>query len=159
MDGLARELGWPLDESVLGRVTVTQLRKALGQAKDDRRRPRSSRADRFPVALLKEVVEMLWGQKEDEVAESPWTTTRTARCPAPVRIAVACDRAEQIDAHFGSASQYLVYQVSTTEIRLIDVRRVDGPIETRAARRTGSGSSMTVTCFWSSRSEGRRRPR
>lgn len=128
VDGLAKELGWPLDENALGRVTVNQLRKALeqGGARDaDLDLSPVEMAERFPVARLKQVVEILWGQKVEEVAEAPLDPYEDGEMPGSIRIAVASDVGEEIDAHFGSARRYLIYQVSPTEIRLIDIRRTD----------------------------------
>jgi nitrogen fixation protein NifX len=42
--------------------------------------------------------------------------------PGSVRIACASNDGINIDGHFGSCSQFLVYQVSADEARLIDVR-------------------------------------
>ena len=54
-----------------------------------------------------------------------------ARCRDPVfevidvealRVAFAANRGESLDGHFGSCERFLVYQVSTAAIRLIDIR-------------------------------------
>lgn len=134
VDGLARELGWPLDEGVLDRVTVSQLRNALvqgGPGAAEPRSPSAALADRFSIERLKEVVEILWGQREQEQAEPPLDDFADGAMPGSVRVAVASDAGEEIDAHFGSARRYLVYQVSPGEARLIDIRRTDDPGETR----------------------------
>jgi nitrogen fixation protein NifX len=130
VDGLARELGWPLDEGALGRITVSQLRNALIQGRSSDADPNlysGEIADRFPVSRLKHVVEILWGQRveEEEVAEAPLDRYEDGEMPGSIRIAVASDAGEDINAHFGSARRYLIYQVSPTEIRLIDIRRTD----------------------------------
>jgi nitrogen fixation protein NifX len=45
--------------------------------------------------------------------------------PDSIRVACASDHGEELDGHFGAARRFLVYQVSASEIRLIDVRTVD----------------------------------
>lgn len=47
--------------------------------------------------------------------------------PGSVRIACASNDGINVDGHFGSCSQFLVYQVSGDEARLIDVRHTDIP--------------------------------
>ena len=47
--------------------------------------------------------------------------------PGSVRIACASNDAINVDGHFGSCSQFLIYQVSADEARLIDVRPTDIP--------------------------------
>lgn len=131
--GLAAELGWPLDEEVLGRLTLTQLRSALRKEKGSdigSGAPSAENDDRFSLTVLKEVVEILWGQKVGAVAEPPLDDYDDGDMPGSIRIAVASDSAENLDAHFGSARRYLLYQVSTTEIRLIDIRWTDFPPNT-----------------------------
>ena len=47
--------------------------------------------------------------------------------PGSVRIACASNDAVNVDGHFGSCSQFMVYQVSADEARLIDIRSTDIP--------------------------------
>lgn len=47
--------------------------------------------------------------------------------PGSVRIACASNDAIHVDGHFGSCSQFMIYQVSANEIRLIDIRNTDIP--------------------------------
>jgi nitrogen fixation protein NifX len=47
--------------------------------------------------------------------------------PGSIRIACASTDAINVDGHFGSCSQFLVYQVSADETRLIDVRNTEIP--------------------------------
>jgi nitrogen fixation protein NifX len=70
-------------------------------------------------------VEILWGQKVEEDDEPSLDNYEDGEMPGSVRIAVASDVGEDLDAHFGSARRYLIYQVSPSEIRLIEIRRTD----------------------------------
>jgi len=47
--------------------------------------------------------------------------------PGSIRIACASTDAINVDGHFGSCSQFLIYQVSADEIRLIDIRNTEIP--------------------------------
>lgn len=47
--------------------------------------------------------------------------------PSSVRIACASNDGSNIDGHFGSCSQFMIYQVSADEARLIDIRDTDSP--------------------------------
>ncbi|MDP3877207.1 MAG: nitrogen fixation protein NifX [Methylobacter sp.] len=45
--------------------------------------------------------------------------------PGSIRIACASNDGINVDGHFGSCSQFMVYQVSADETRLIDIRNTD----------------------------------
>jgi nitrogen fixation protein NifX len=47
--------------------------------------------------------------------------------PGSVRIACASNDAINVDGHFGSCRQFMIYQVSADEARLIDIRVTDIP--------------------------------
>jgi nitrogen fixation protein NifX len=51
---------------------------------------------------------------------------RDGDMPGSVRIACASNDGINVDGHFGSCSQFMVYQVSADEARLIDIRNADG---------------------------------
>ncbi|GAB1257723.1 hypothetical protein NBRC116494_22250 [Aurantivibrio plasticivorans] len=44
--------------------------------------------------------------------------------PGSIRIACTSNNGDKIDGHFGSCARFLIYQVSGSEIRLIDIRSV-----------------------------------
>ena len=44
-----------------------------------------------------------------------------------IRVACASNKGEELDGHFGSCARFLIYQLSATEMRLIDVRSANGP--------------------------------
>jgi nitrogen fixation protein NifX len=69
----------------------------------------------------------LWGETS-ELAEglpkiSPY---QDGDVPDSIRIAIASNSQEQLDGHFGSCLRYLIYQLSATELRLIDIRSAAG---------------------------------
>jgi nitrogen fixation protein NifX len=47
--------------------------------------------------------------------------------PGSVRIACASNDAINVDGHFGSCRQFMIYQVSANEARLVDIRHTDTP--------------------------------
>lgn len=47
--------------------------------------------------------------------------------PGSVRIACASNDGINVDGHFGSCSQFIIYQVSADEARLVDIRDTDIP--------------------------------
>lgn len=120
IEALHRSLGDTLDEAALSKITVGSLKKAFGQTtglegdEDD-----EAQTD---VAALKEAVRILWGEVGDPDKLPRPEPYREGDMPGSVRVAVASNSGERLDGHFGSAARYLIYQVSATEIRLVDVR-------------------------------------
>jgi len=47
--------------------------------------------------------------------------------PGSIRVACASNKEEELDGHFGSCARFLVYQVDSERIRLIDIRSTHGP--------------------------------
>jgi nitrogen fixation protein NifX len=45
--------------------------------------------------------------------------------PDSIRVACASNKAELLDGHFGSCHRFLIYQVSKSESRLIEIRTID----------------------------------
>lgn len=71
---------------------------------------------------LKRAVRLLWGE---EVAGSDLPTKAAyadGDMPGSIRLACASNGGELLDGHFGSCERFLIYQVSATEARLIDLR-------------------------------------
>lgn len=120
IEALQLSLGDTLDEAALSKITVSSLKKAFGQTtglegdEDD-----EAQTD---VAALKEAVRILWGETGDGDGLPRPEPYRDGDMPGSIRVAVASNRGERLDGHFGSAARYLIYQVSATEIRLVDVR-------------------------------------
>jgi nitrogen fixation protein NifX len=132
VNGLVGQVGWPLNEEKLDRLTVTQLRNALSQGGSidaDVDLPKADVADRFGVARLKQVVEILWGQKSEDEQLPAVEPYEDGDLPGSIRAAVASDGGEELNAHFGSARRYLIYQMAPEELRLIDIRPADGAEE------------------------------
>jgi nitrogen fixation protein NifX len=114
---LAERLGLPLTETKLGSVTVTDLREILA----------GDHADENCVVgvddeTLKAAVRLLWGEGVAHSELPPVLACAEGEMPGSIRVACASNGGEMLDGHFGSCERFLVYQVSSTEVRLIAVR-------------------------------------
>lgn len=122
IEAIQLKLGDRIDEKGLSQITVGHLKAAFGQAEDvdgDEEAERDTRAE--DMAAFKEAVRILWGATEQENLPEP------DRCdPADslhsVRVAFASNSGEELDGHFGSCSRFLVYQVTATQLKLLDLR-------------------------------------
>lgn len=84
------------------------------------------------TTVIKEVLAFLKGEKGvDEKDNVPQVEEyKEGDIADSIRVACASNKGEELDGHFGSCARFLVYQVSATEMRLIDARSTSGP-ETR----------------------------
>lgn len=126
---LVGKYGAPLDADKLARVTVSDM-KALLQG-DEIVEPDVEREQ------IKTAVRYLWGEglaAEDLPQPAPYAD---GEMPGSLRVAVASNNGQIMDGHFGSCARFLVYQVSRSEARLIDVRSTldaDGAEDRNVAR-------------------------
>ncbi len=113
---LLERLGTPLDTNVLTKITVTDLKTGLGSLDGE-----EDGEDMSPgLENLKNAVQILWG---DETAEElPLTQAALPLATQKLRVAVASNSSEKLNGHFGSCLRFLVYEVSETAIRLVDLR-------------------------------------
>lgn len=71
---------------------------------------------------LKRAVRLLWGESvafSELPVREPY---QDGDMPGSVRLACASNTDEMLDGHFGSCERFLIYQVSASEVRLVDVR-------------------------------------
>lgn len=114
---LLDKLDAPLTETKLGTLTVEDLRAIL--AGDFAEQGCHVGVD---AETLKEAVRLLWGQG---VAHSDFPAVDAyaeGEMPGSLRVAVAANRGENLDGHFGSCERFLIYQVSPDAIKLVGVR-------------------------------------
>lgn len=129
---LLDKLEAPLSEGKLSKLTVEDLRVLL--AGDFAEQGCHVGVD---AEALKEAVRLLWGQgleNQDFPAVDPYTE---GEMPGSIRVAVAANRGENLDGHFGSCDRFLIYQVGQEAIRLIGVRstaEADAEEDKNAAR-------------------------
>lgn len=122
----------PLTEAKLGTLTVEDLRQIL--AGDFAEQGCHVGVD---AEVLKGAVRLLWGQgveNSDFPAVDPYSE---GEIPGSLRVAVAANRGENLDGHFGSCERFLIYQVGPEVIKLIAVRstvEADAAEDKNAAR-------------------------
>lgn len=126
IEALQDNLGEVLDEAKLGKITVTQLKTALGQTYALDADEDGEDADTYKMLDLKKAVRILWGEIEEAEQLPPLEPYTKADMPNSVRIAIASNSGELLDGHFGSCQRFLIYQLSATELRLIDIRSTLG---------------------------------
>lgn len=110
---LSRVLGLPLTEEKLGRVTI----RNLNTSDDDI-------FSEIPLPSMKRALDFLWGKDEVKVSDESMPQPlpyRDGDMPGSIRVAISSNSGENLDGHFGTCSRFLVYQVSTDEIRLINI--------------------------------------
>jgi len=102
-------------------------KKLTGLSLDKFRAADNGKLSKLPKDTLKEALMVLKGKSGIADAELPdLDPYKDGDMPGSIRIAVASNGGEDFDGHFGSCSRYLVYQMSATETRLIDVRLTAG---------------------------------
>jgi len=110
-------IGLPITEEKIGSLNLKTLKTAQeGELSD------------IDDALLKKALHILKTNVEIVATRKPEIVSfDEGDMPGSVRIACASNDAVNVDGHFGSCSQFLVYQVSADETRLIDIRSTDIP--------------------------------
>ena len=125
---VSERLGLPLTAEKLNSITVADV--TLWFKGEDGAAPATDKED------IKRAVRFLWGQGINEglPAAEPYAE---GDMPNSLRIAVASTQGTTVDGHFGSAPRFLIYQVSATDYRLVDVRstlETDGAEDKNVAR-------------------------
>ena len=106
---LARHLGLPLTEEKLAHLTTKELTSLFTE---EEQRTLHLNAER-----LEQISQCLQEEEALPPIESPLEQDQKT-----LRVAVASQRGEGIDGHFGSCPHFLVYQVGTNVLRLIEIR-------------------------------------
>jgi len=129
---LIEKLEAPLTEAKLAKLTVEDLRLIL--AGDFAEQGCHVGVD---GEQLKEAVRLLWGEGLESNDFPAVDAYSEGEMPGSIRVAVAANRGENLDGHFGSCDRFLVYQVGQQAIKLIDVRstvEADAAEDKNAAR-------------------------
>lgn len=114
---LIEKLEPPLTEAKLGKLTVEDLRVILAGDFAEQGCHVGVNAEQ-----LKEAVRLLWGQGIENGDFPVIEAYADGEMPGSIRVAVAANRGENLDGHFGSCDRFLIYQVGQQAIKLIDVR-------------------------------------
>ncbi|MCB1887142.1 MAG: dinitrogenase iron-molybdenum cofactor biosynthesis protein [Rhodocyclaceae bacterium] len=114
---LQQQLGDTLDCDMLRGITVTHLKTAFASLDGEE----DGEDIGIGLEAMKLAVRILWGDlsEEDLPVLEPYAE---GDMPGSVRIALASDGGSGLNGHFGSCLRFLVYQVSPTESRLVDIR-------------------------------------
>jgi len=115
---LQRQLGEEIDEEALRKVTVTQLKTGFASADGEE----DGEDIGIGLEAMKLAVRILWGETQGDDSLPKIEPYQEGDIPDSVRVAIASDRGDTLSGHFGSCIRYLVYQVSATASRLIDIR-------------------------------------
>ena len=109
----------PITEKKMTGLSIDKLRTAEG-----------GRLFGAPKDALKEALNILKGKSGLDNAELPDVEPYAeGDMPDSIRVAIASNGAEDLDGHFGSCSRFLIYQVSGSEQRLIEVRLTEDDVE------------------------------
>jgi nitrogen fixation protein NifX len=122
IEALQTYLGDAIDETSLSRITVTNLKTALGQTYELDGEEHGEDADATDIAMMKKAVRILWGELDDIDLLPAIEPYQEGDMPNSIRVAIASNNQEALDGHFGSCLRYLIYQLSAEEMRLIDIR-------------------------------------
>ncbi len=118
IDVLDETLGRPLSIEKLSRITVTDLKTGLGSLDGE------EDAEDIGIGLdpMKNAVRILWGESEGEDDLPIPEAYIDGDIPDSIRVAIASNSTDNLDGHFGSCLRFLIYQVSSEEYQLIDIR-------------------------------------
>ena len=114
---LADKFDLPITESKLASITVEDLRTILAGDHAEENCVVGLSGD-----ALKEAARFLWGENV-EGSDTPAIESYTdGEMPGSIRVAIANNKGENLDGHFGSCERFLVYQVSSDKIKLVGIR-------------------------------------
>ena len=125
LEVLREKLGASLSIESLKIITVTDLKTGLGSLDGE------EDAEEMNISMeeFKLAVRYLWGE-EDVVPDLPAILPyNEGEMPGSIRVALASNTADDLNGHFGSCPRFLVYQVSSSEIRLVAIRSTVGADE------------------------------
>ncbi|MCQ4272421.1 dinitrogenase iron-molybdenum cofactor biosynthesis protein [Pseudomonas kuykendallii] len=112
---LGGKLGLPIDEHKLAGLTVEDLRALLIGDEE------LEIATDIAAPALKQAVRYLWGEQDGDEA-LPAASSDELPGGAHLRVAVASNSQEMLDGHFGSCPRFLIYDVSTEQALLRELR-------------------------------------
>jgi len=71
---------------------------------------------------LKAVIQLFKGEGVEGSDLPPVESYTEGEMPQSIRVAIAANRGENLDGHFGSCERFLIYQVSPDAMKLVEVR-------------------------------------
>jgi nitrogen fixation protein NifX len=119
IDILNQKLGAPLNLEKLSRITVTDLKTGIGSLDGEEDGEDITSVGLEPIKLA---VRVLWGETDEHNNLPQPQAYNDGDMPGSIRVGISSNSGNKLDGHFGSCLRFLVYQVSATELRLIDIR-------------------------------------
>jgi nitrogen fixation protein NifX len=114
---LSEKFDLPITESKLASITVEDLRTILAGDHAE-----ENCVVGLSAEALKDAVRYLWGENI-EGSDTPAIDSYTeGEMPGSIRVAIANNKGENLDGHFGSCERFLVYQVAADKIKLVAIR-------------------------------------
>ncbi|MEZ5584046.1 MAG: nitrogen fixation protein NifX [Candidatus Competibacteraceae bacterium] len=134
---LVQALGMPLSEDKLNRLTVKHLKLAA-----------EGEFSEIEPVYLKQAIRYLKGERDTDIAHDAIVPQpyQEGEMAGSIRVAFASNTGALLDGHFGSCRRFLIYQVSTTESRLIAVRPVEEPADLSRDDRQAYRVSLVKDC-------------
>lgn len=118
VDLLRRQLGDQIDAENLRQVTVTHLKTGFASADGEE----DGEDIGIGLEAMKLAVRILWGETQGDDTLPRIEPYSDGDMPGSLRVAITSDGGARLSGHFGSCIRYLVYQVSPSESRLVDIR-------------------------------------
>jgi len=115
---LQSHLGEEINTENLRSITVTNLKTGLGSMDGEE----DDEDMGIGLDAMKLAVRILWGEVQSDENLPQVQPYSDGDIPGSLRVAIASDSGAELNGHFGSCLRYLVYQVSASESRLIDIR-------------------------------------
>lgn len=117
---LHRRIPGDLTEESLKTITVTDLKTGFASVDGEE----DGEDIGIGLPALKDAVRILWGEDDSSQVPEPECDIALAQLTVPdsIRVAIASNGTETLNGHFGSCIRFLIYQVSATQCKLVDVR-------------------------------------
>ncbi|WP_150051122.1 dinitrogenase iron-molybdenum cofactor biosynthesis protein [Methylomonas rhizoryzae] len=118
IDILHEKVGRPLSDERLKTITVTNLKTGIGSHDGEE----DGEDIGIGLANIKLAVRYLWGEEEGDEGLPQVQPYKEGDMPESIRVAIASNAGAGLNGHFGSCIRFLVYQLSRTDYRLVDIR-------------------------------------
>jgi len=111
-------VGSPLNDEKLKSITVTNLKTGIGSLDGEE----DGEDIGIGLANIKLAVRYLWGDEAEDEDLPEIQPYREGDIPESIRVAVASNNGALLNGHFGSCIRFLVYQLSQSDYKLVDIR-------------------------------------
>ncbi|MEF3074435.1 dinitrogenase iron-molybdenum cofactor biosynthesis protein [Methylobacter sp. Wu1] len=118
LDILHERVGSPLSDEKLKSITVTNLKTGIGSLDGE------EDGEDIGIGLenIKLAVRYLWGDELEDESLPAIQPYKDGDMPESIRVAIGSNSGALLNGHFGSCIRFLVYQLSSTDCKLVDIR-------------------------------------